>query len=298
MERKQPVQDPFFPGAQEGDADVENDAHVAKKIRGQLTTYAMHQHNQQPQLFCFQLLLIGPNARILRWDRTGVFVTTLFKWTEGQILADFLSRFDGATDQERGWDPTVHRASNDEVKAVQKAFTDARFDRPSDGTMKGPYYRYNVVSDATTRSFVAGRPLARSQSFTGRASTGYICYDLSSKTICFMKDAWRMVTTKGLLAEPDVYRRLNECHVDPPGDPADPDDPPAPGNASVPGVSEPGGAPAEPLAAAGAKGVPHVPTLVCGGDIKGSGTGTLQTRCSTPVGRIAPCGSMSTSTWC
>ena len=84
------------------------------------------------------------------------------------------------------------------------------------------------------RYFIAGSPISFSHSFTGRATAGYICYDLKEEGVHFMKDAWR-TDVPGLLAEYQVLALLGQEMIDSEGKTEDP--------------------------------VPHVPRLLCGGDL-------------------------------
>ena len=145
--------------------------------------------------------------------------------------------------------------------------------------MTEPYYTYEVPAEplvskpsnreanpprAPGRFFVAGRPVVWSHSFTGRASTGYICYDVATGGVHFMKDAWRAATA--CVDEPSIYRRLNKHCPDLGGDPDDgeedffePADRPTESGGSLSDIVAT--APGEPFA------VPHVATMLCGGDV-------------------------------
>ena len=124
----------------------EKSAHFAKRIRGQLITYAKHHHDAQPRVFSFQLFLFGEQARIIRWDRTGALVTTPFQWTNGTVLPDFLARFDAASPKQRGADTTARPASPEEITKATDAFMRAGVDDAS--AMTGPYYSNEVSTEA------------------------------------------------------------------------------------------------------------------------------------------------------
>ncbi|KZV75348.1 hypothetical protein PENSPDRAFT_87769 [Peniophora sp. CONT] len=238
---------------------VEKQTDTSEHVRGQLIMYAMHQHHQQPRVASYQVLLIDEKARLLRFDRAGVVCTDLFTWTSGTILADFLSRFDEANRAERGYDPTATPATSGEIDAAKVAFHKAGYGKTH--AMRGPFYKFEVPAayidpavlkrgpsapsppsssaddiriDAPMRYFIAGCPISWSSSFTGRAGTGYICHDILEKGVHFMKDAWR-IDEPSLLAEYQVYALLGEEISD------------------SEGVKT---------------SVPHVPQLMCGGDLR------------------------------
>lgn len=263
LERK-PEPEDGFRAKPDSYAGVEKHTKKSDLVRGQLITYAMHQHHQQPRVASYQLLFVAKLARIVRFDRAGVVCTELFDWTTGTILADFLSRFSEANRATRGHDTTVTPATGDDAKAASNAFIRAGYG--STHAVRAPYYKFAVPATpdgppsstpstvqtpvASSKSkqapkmhyYIAGCPISWSPSFTGRASTGYICYDLETKGVHFMKDAWR-VQELGILAEYQVYALLGQ-ELDDFGD-------------GVP------------------RSVPHVPTLMCGGDLRHA-DGTLQ----------------------
>lgn len=251
--------------------DFEKQADAAKRVRGQLITYAMNLHSMQPRVFSFQLLLCGSNARIIRWDRTGAVVTELFDWTQGAILYEFLYRFNAATPKQRGLDTTARKALPEEKTQLRAALQTAGYSETD--AMQPPFYVYSVSQDAQgftlpePREFVAGRPVAHSRAFTGRASTGYICYEMAAKQLHFMKDAWRSSTSTARLDEPRIYRRLNALEVEDGSIPDDGED--HLNEDTIPGLSElHNPAPEDPAAlSAEPRAVPHVATLLCGGDV-------------------------------
>lgn len=277
IERKRADEDPFLP-APKDKTDVEKTADFAKRVRGQLITYATNFHSARPRVFSFQLLLIGQKARMLRWDRTGAVVSDLFDWMKGPTLYMFISRFYDASGFQRGLDTTARPAEGDEIAAACAAFETAGFQNSK--ATQPPFYVYEVLcspEDAPvrqTRSFLAGRPVTHSHTFTGRATAGYICYDLATKGVHFMKDAWRLLGQDALMSEADVYGILNEVLPVTPGHPDDgeedfflkedkegsPKESDA-GPASISPAVPPEGSPVEKAA------VPHVATLLCGGDV-------------------------------
>ncbi|KZT20420.1 hypothetical protein NEOLEDRAFT_1042684, partial [Neolentinus lepideus HHB14362 ss-1] len=60
--------------------------------QGQLVDYANFQWEYQHHAFLFQVSIFKDFARLLRYDRSGVIVSTRFKYQETPYLAQFLSR--------------------------------------------------------------------------------------------------------------------------------------------------------------------------------------------------------------
>ena len=170
--------------------------------------------------------MFGDQARIIRWDRTGALVTELFSWTQGTISYNFFSHFNEASAKQRGVGTAVRPALLEEVNKAKAAFKQAGLGDTN--SMTRPHYLYQVPTQtppapnpsyAPFGSFLAGRPSVWSHSFTGRASAGYICWDVATGSVHFMKDAWRDVTNS--VDEPSIYRLLNDRRPDSGGDPTD-----------------------------------------------------------------------------
>ncbi|VDB99553.1 unnamed protein product [Peniophora sp. CBMAI 1063] len=267
IERKRSLQDAFRDKLNEF-IGVEKETAEAEFVRGQLITYAMNQHHQQPRTASYQVLLIEKNARIIRFDRAGAVCTTAFDWTDGTIFPEFLSRFHNADQATRGYDTTVEPADEADITAATDAFAKAGYGKTHG--MRGPFYKYAVPvtridpsllspesgpstasadepddTPVEMRYFIAGCPITWSRSFTGRATTGYVCYDLAENDVCFMKDAWR-INDPSLLAEYQVYALLGRERPDLDEDARGP--------------------------------VPHVPRLLCGGDLRNPGGSLQETR--------------------
>ena len=47
---------------------------------------------------------------------------------------------------------------------------------------------------------------------TGRATRGFVAFNMSSKRLCFLKDYWRPVSIR-IHSELDVYKRFKETNV-------------------------------------------------------------------------------------
>lgn len=97
---------------------LENLGDLARSHRGQLLTYYKEQAVRQQRTFIFQLFIIGPFARFLRWDCSGAVVSAKFNYqNDPDALAGFVRRYVHAdTPRERGWDTTKTLASDAEER--------------------------------------------------------------------------------------------------------------------------------------------------------------------------------------
>ncbi|KAF8805939.1 hypothetical protein BYT27DRAFT_7339513, partial [Phlegmacium glaucopus] len=69
----------------------------------------------------FSMLIFGPYARFIRWDRRGAVVTRRFDYTKHPFhIFNFYLRYGQLTLLQRGFDPTVERATPPE--SVRTAF--------------------------------------------------------------------------------------------------------------------------------------------------------------------------------
>lgn len=103
----------FFTGGQLG-----------RLARGQIADYAAMILNHQHRVFCFMIVITGVEARLLRWDRAGAVVTNAFDLTDSEQVKPmyrFLYRLSKMTAEQRGYDPTVVPASNDEITSMNVA---------------------------------------------------------------------------------------------------------------------------------------------------------------------------------
>lgn len=275
IERRRADEDPFLPVPTD-EAAGEKSNRLAKHVQAQLVAYAMDLHIRRPRVFSFQLLLVGQNARMLQWDRSGAIVSDLFDWTQGPTLYQFLSRFHAADGLRRGLDMTAHAAQEDEIIAARTAFELAGFgDSPA---TQAPFYVYEVSSPAENaltqhaQSFIAGRPVTRQHAFTGRACTGYICYEKETGGVHFMKDGWRLLGQDALMPETDVYRILNKVGPVRPSHPDDGEEDYFMDEDRKEWLDRLGLGPvASDTPSSGTvmteAAVPHVATMLCGGDV-------------------------------
>ncbi|KAI0044091.1 hypothetical protein FA95DRAFT_1608825 [Auriscalpium vulgare] len=189
----------------------EGKSKLAASTRGQMISYALAQNASQFRTCSFSVFLSAGEARLMRWERGGVFVTEIFEWRGNPLFAEFLWRFNHMTATQRGRDPTVTVPTSAEVAAARAVLT-ASGHFP-DGVPK-VLHKFLVHDDVqdVDMFFVAPSAVTHSRVLTGRATAGYIAYDVQTSACVYLKDSWRLAL-EDLEQEGDIYRLLHEKGV-------------------------------------------------------------------------------------
>ncbi|TFY69131.1 hypothetical protein EVG20_g3283 [Dentipellis fragilis] len=212
IECKTHPQDPFAdpsPTREIPDRDdyvFEKTSKEATKARGQLISYAAAHMSTQFRCFCFSICIINEtDARLMRWDRSGVIVTERFNFTqEDSPLADFLWRFNHLNGVQRGFDLSVTPASDEETRLARDDFD------MKDGNIHKVLVRNDA--DGVNHYFLIAAPAEYRLVVTGRASFGYVALDLQEKKKVWLKDSWRIDLTE-MEKEYQIYAKLRHYHV-------------------------------------------------------------------------------------
>lgn len=184
----------------------------AYKACGQLISYASGIHRSQFRVFSFSIALFGKTGRLLRWDRTGVIYTAPFPWAD-DVLFEFLWRFNHLSAIDRGHDITVSTAGDDEAElALPKLKTYPKFEN-----LKREHLHQILVWDDCAfaegpRRYITPSGRWATEALIGRATFGYIAFDVESGNLVYLKDFWR-VDHPEIQKEGDVYRELHEAQV-------------------------------------------------------------------------------------
>ncbi|KAK0470342.1 uncharacterized protein EV420DRAFT_1250434, partial [Desarmillaria tabescens] len=87
------------------DYPFDNSTLRGQRTRGQICAYAGATMTMQFRTHLFTVLIFGPYARLLRWDRSSVIVSRRFNYAEHPlILFRFYKRFAQLTLAQRGRD--------------------------------------------------------------------------------------------------------------------------------------------------------------------------------------------------
>ncbi|KAF4602929.1 hypothetical protein EYR38_003333 [Pleurotus pulmonarius] len=99
----------------------EIDTEDARDAREQLATYVTEHCARQHRTHLFLVYVYFPCARLIRFDRCGALVSQKIDLSvDCTPLIQFYSRFSKMTDTQRGYDPTVKLASDEETKLAQE----------------------------------------------------------------------------------------------------------------------------------------------------------------------------------
>ncbi|KAI0940213.1 hypothetical protein AcV5_001383 [Taiwanofungus camphoratus] len=200
----------------------------AEQALGQNVAYATEACARQHRLFYFSVSVSGRSVRFIRWDRAGAIVTESFNVRERpELLCEFLWKFAGARDHERGYDPTVCMASKPEETLFKQAITQhvqlqlGHLDSQALESAVAEHYQKDKVvaiyvpdedsADHTSHRYLVSRPVVSPLSMAGRATRGYWAVD-SSGQVAFLKDTWRYAVS-GMVQEGVILRDLNDKNV-------------------------------------------------------------------------------------
>ncbi|KAH9944925.1 hypothetical protein B0H21DRAFT_791886 [Amylocystis lapponica] len=206
------------------------ESHAGETAQGQIAEYAAQLLLRQHRVFTFMVYVVGPHARLMRWDRAGAIVTESFNYVEcPDKMRTFIYRLGKMNNVERGYDPTVSLASTEDAGEMKTCggdlskLSETRRKYLAEATKAGwPIYEIkfhpkDFEDDAAVArkrySFLVGRPRFARSSVTGRATKGYVAYDTDTKKLVFLKDSWRADDSVRIPPERETYRRLHASQV-------------------------------------------------------------------------------------
>ena len=191
---------------------------------GQLVAYAISQFGCGLRTHCFSVIIFNGRARLLRWDRAGAIVTESFDYVNGPLLCEFFMRFDQLTPEQRGWDTTVGKPSDKDRRAARDMLEPKQREGESDEHFQerekefdpDAFVEYLVPNSKEPGKgplrFV-GPPLSHApRSLVGRSTRGCVVYDIENRSVCYLKDTWR-IDSLGLCQEGKTYERLHQHEV-------------------------------------------------------------------------------------
>ncbi|PBK60223.1 hypothetical protein ARMSODRAFT_922372 [Armillaria solidipes] len=218
------------------DFPFENDSIKGRETRGQISCYAGVTMMLQHRSHLFTILICGPFARFIRWDRSGAIVSERFDYTqEKTLIFNFYKRFAQLSPSQRGKDPTVSPLIDEDDDAIARAKFDL-FDTDMWHGDAGPkpkrdikiedqkLLRIDMTFDNETRRFVVCAPKFDDGAFSpfGRSTRRSLAVDLDSPDLedpekpygglLFMKDYWRENSPR-TVKESDIYHLLAQHNV-------------------------------------------------------------------------------------
>ncbi|KAF4619699.1 hypothetical protein D9613_004763 [Agrocybe pediades] len=194
---------------------LENGRKGCARCRDELVSQAkvlLYQHRTH----AFVIQMVDPYARLIRFDRDGAIVSARFHYREeGDLLLEFLWRYSNASEETRGRDPTVFRATVAEAALAKEKL--AGWVRKVSGIWS--VYKLVIQDRDSSRTderrkmeVLVWVPASWPLSVTGRATKGYIGYDPESDRVVFVKDSWRS-TDPTMQKETDTLRAINSAGI-------------------------------------------------------------------------------------
>ncbi|OSD00245.1 hypothetical protein PYCCODRAFT_1371632 [Trametes coccinea BRFM310] len=198
-------------------------AETRRDALGQITTYASTVFEYQHLTHHFGVVVLGSQARLGRWDHSGIVFSYKFDYKEEPAkLARFFWRVAHATPEARGHDPTATRIlpGSADYKTLEawKAkeledddYVARRFIKSL--TEHRPWWRLTVAdSKHGKKDFLVGQPTFAASGVVGRCTRGYIALSVSGghgdSPFVYLKDCWRVVHERSEL-EGDILSYLN-----------------------------------------------------------------------------------------
>ena len=236
----QTSKDPF----DESEPDNEATADERKKTLAQIFSYAALVFRHQQRTFHYMILFLGHYARVIRYDRAGVYTTTKYDYVQkGSQLVEFLLNFASSDRAGRGFDTTAHRIelTSDlgtnmrqwgQKQRGKDDYAQDMWNKSLDD--KYPWWKLEVhtedsgrrdSSDPSSgpstapaiRTFVVGKPHFQAPGLACRATRGYVALEVDTNDeplgdFVYLKDAWRVVG-KNIQKEGAVLELLKSHEV-------------------------------------------------------------------------------------
>jgi hypothetical protein len=221
--------DPFVDTAGQG---FYCDSPAARKTLGQIVSHASHILTHHYPRFCFTVLVVGKCARLLRWDRAGVIVSSRIDYVaHPEQLCKLFWLYAHADASTRGYDTSIRQASKSEEEVFRdtihaRLVADAPFLREdtapgavqtADDIANARMERYHQLGHVVAikmkgKEFLVSRPLVSPSGIVSRATRAYWAVEAVSKKVVFLKDSWRY-DVEWITPEGVIHRRLNEKKV-------------------------------------------------------------------------------------
>ncbi|PIL33434.1 hypothetical protein GSI_04056 [Ganoderma sinense ZZ0214-1] len=183
-----------------------------KDASGQALSYIELTYHHQHRTFVFMLIFIGLNCRLLRVDRSGLFVTKRFDITKTDFLVEFLQRYVKLSPEARGFDTTAEYIDpvqdelagmmKERLAEVEQALEEQKALEAGDANMDGegedrveehvvklwrdaldekwPWWKLRVPDEVTKKDrwFLVGKPSFQAPGVRGRGTRCYIALEI------------------------------------------------------------------------------------------------------------------------
>ena len=228
--------DPFDDNLPTGAPRDRKRREVFDQVLAQVQPILQRQH----RTFLFMVVFVGSSARLVRFDRSLIFETTLFKLDDSDFLVDFLARHIQLSPEDRGYDTSaqyiepVARDSGSLSEKMRRCLQDAKTRKEEDHIVtlweasldeRWPWWKLRVPDELTNqdRWYVVGKPSFKAHGVLGRGTRGYVAVELIDGELdgkfVYLKDTWRTIVTDPLdeavylRKEGETLKRINEANV-------------------------------------------------------------------------------------
>ncbi|PCH41876.1 hypothetical protein WOLCODRAFT_163397 [Wolfiporia cocos MD-104 SS10] len=194
---------------------------------GETVTCAAEIFGRQHRRFCFSVSVSGTLYRIFHWDRAGVSVTRAHDLHEDPgYLCEFLWRFAHASDEGRGFDPTVRPATEEQEVSFERVVrrhaqeqilcedNEALADAMEEHYVPGRVAQVAVVDgdDQQVYWYTVSRPVVSPYNLWNKGTRGWWAVS-EDGSITFLKEIWRVGTEYDEGRTLDHLQRANVRHV-------------------------------------------------------------------------------------
>ncbi|KAK7030407.1 hypothetical protein VNI00_014151 [Paramarasmius palmivorus] len=183
----------------------EHDTEDSTQTRGQLATYAGAMMSAQFRTHVFCMEITDNYARLIRFDREGAVVTKQFRYHQDQYLAEFMWRFNHASPEARGRDPSVILPEAADATHVNNLRLKLKL-KP-----ERRVWKFQIHNELTNQLVVLfGTAVKENQLWAtpfGRCSRGYLAMTLDGRLV-YLKDTWR-IDLPAMTKEGDIYAHLH-----------------------------------------------------------------------------------------
>ncbi|GJJ15772.1 hypothetical protein Clacol_010050 [Clathrus columnatus] len=188
-------EDPF---TDESEVSFVKESDRGKHVLGQTTVYATAHQASQFRTHAFSVLVFPTDARLLRWDRSGVIVTKAFPVNSTEFV-EFFQLYNEATPEQRGNDTSVSIPTPENEE-------EARISLKLDSNV--PLAQLSLSSEA----YIVPSQGYMNNAFSplGRSTRTFTAYSLSLQCNVFLKDSWRLDSQT---PEHKIYAELHDKGV-------------------------------------------------------------------------------------
>ncbi|KAI0077406.1 hypothetical protein K474DRAFT_1697693 [Panus rudis PR-1116 ss-1] len=229
-----------------------NDA--SQTVYGQLLSYVASLSSTQHRTFTFAIGIYGDYVRFYRIDRAGVIVSERINYkTNPMALAEFFWRYNQLSKVERGFDPSALKATTEEatllttavaahVQAVKAGESSVRAYPRMEQTTDKKHCAYKIIvgdnRGDSAKAYIVRRSLVNATSPLGCATRGFIGVELPQASDKARNDD-ASTKTSPLVFIKDTWRvDIDEEEIE-----------------------------TNVYADLADHGVPHLPEIICGGDV-------------------------------